>query len=69
MLCSLKPASRLFLSILAMASLAAATCIGSSSAADDVTVYKIQNRWSQFIYDGGEKVGYDKGDEAKHKWE
>ena len=37
--------------------------------ADEVTVYKIQNRWNQFIYDAGAKVGYAKdGDDAKHRW-
>jgi hypothetical protein len=55
--------------ILPTSILALAACTGSSSAADDVTVYKICNRWNQFIYDGGAKVGYDKGgDDAKHQW-
>jgi beta-glucanase (GH16 family) len=40
-----------------------------SSAAGEVTVYKIRNRWDQFIYDAGARVGYDKGgDDAKHRW-
>ena len=50
MLRSFQPASRSVLAILATAILAAAACSGSSSAADDVTIYKIQNRWNQFIY-------------------
>ena len=57
------------LSILVIAILAVAACDGSSSKADEVTVYKIQNRWNQFIYDAGAKVGYHKaGDDAKHRW-
>ncbi|MCH5372412.1 MAG: RICIN domain-containing protein [Planctomycetes bacterium] len=44
-------------------------CGGACSAADEVTVYKIQNRWNQFIYEAGAKVGYDKsGDDARHRW-
>ena len=69
MLRSFQPASRSVLVILAAAILAVAAGSGSSSAADDVTVYKIQNRWNQFIYDAGTKVGYDQGgDDAKHRW-
>ena len=34
-----------------------------------MTVYKIQNRWNQFIGDAGAKVSYAKdGDSAKHRW-
>jgi hypothetical protein len=47
----------------------AAASGGVSSAAEDVTVYKVQNRWKQFIYDAGVKVGYDKGgDDNKYRW-
>ncbi len=60
MLRSCKFASRSGLSILVTAILAVAACGGSSSQADEVTVYKIQNRWNQFIFDAGAKVGYDK---------
>jgi len=50
------------------ASLVTAWC-GPSHAADDVTVYKVQNRWKQFIFDTGAKVGHDKGgDDAKYRW-
>lgn len=47
-----------------------ATACGRASCADDqVTVYKIQNRWNQFIYDAGTKIGYDKNaDDAKCRW-
>ena len=69
MLRSCKLASRFGTSILVTAILTVAACSGSSSKADEVTVYKIQNRWKQFIYDAGAKVGYHKaGDDAKHRW-
>ena len=69
MLRSCRLASRSGLSILVTAILAVAVCSGAPSKADEVTVYKIQNRWNQFIYDAGVKVGYDKdGDDAKHRW-
>ena len=62
-------ASRSGLLILVTAILTVAACCGSSSMADEATVYKIQNRWNQFIHDAGAKVGYDKtGDDAKHRW-
>lgn len=54
-------ASRSVLVILLTATLAVAAGSGSSSAAVDVTVYTIQNRWKQFIYDAGAKVAYDQG--------
>ncbi|MBC8876812.1 MAG: family 16 glycosylhydrolase [Planctomycetes bacterium] len=68
MLQSCQPASRSGMLIL-LAAILTAACGGASSTADDVTVYKIQNRWNQFIYDAGAKVGYAKtGDDAKHRW-
>ena len=68
MLRSCLPAYRSGVLILLAATVAAA-CGGASSAADGVTVYKVQNRWKQFIYDAGAKVGYDKGgDDAKYRW-
>jgi hypothetical protein len=49
MLRSFLPASRPDILILLAANLAA-VCGGPSYAADNVTVYKLQNRWKQFIY-------------------
>jgi hypothetical protein len=69
MLRTFPSASRSVLVILLTATLAVAAGSGSSSAAVDVTVYTIQNRWKQFIYDAGAKVAYDQGgDDAKHRW-
>lgn len=68
MLRSCEPVSRSGILIL-LAAILAAACGGASSAADDVTVYKVQNRWKQFIYGAGVEVGYGKGgDDAKYRW-
>ena len=48
-------------SILVAAVLAVAACGASSSKADEVTVYKIQNRWNQFIYDAGDRGRLSQG--------
>ena len=57
--------SRIFVAAI----LTVAAWSGSSSKAEEVTVYKIQNRWNQFIHDAGAKVGYNKdGDNARHRW-
>jgi hypothetical protein len=68
MLRSCLPASRSSLLML-LATIVAAVCVGPSYSADNVTVYKIQNRWKQFIYEAGANVGHDKGgDDAKYRW-
>lgn len=65
---SRRTALRAILTIAALAFLSSAHGI-PAAAADEVTVYKIRNRWEQFIFDDGAKVGYDKaGDKAKNEW-
>ena len=69
MVWSSRATTRSKLSLATALTLAMAAC-GSASAADgDVTSYKIQNRWKQFMHVAGEKVGYDQGgDDARHRW-
>lgn len=53
----------------AAALLAIASFCGPAGADDEATVYRIQNRWNQQIFDAGTRVGYDKGgDDARHRW-
>jgi len=69
MLRSIQPASRSHVPFAAAAILAMAACSSTWAASDDVTIYKIQNRWKQFIADAGTKVAYDSGgDDLKHRW-
>src|SRR5689334_12017177 len=51
-----------------MAALALLVCMGA--AADDVTSYKIRNRWlrDQYLADAKGTVSYGSGDDATYRW-